>query len=262
MSVTLLTLQSKKQSLAQISMITCYDYKLSYYVNQSKIDVILVGDSVGTNHLGYSTEKEVTIEDMIHHTKAVCRASTYSFVVTDLPYKTYTTKEIALSNANRLIKSGAQAIKFEGFFPDIVKHLVAHGVPCVCHLGLLCQTASKKKVQANTKDLAFQLLDQAKILEQCGASLLILELVPEEVAKKCASILKIPVIGIGAGRYCDGQVQVIYDILGLSERKFKHVPTLPKYEITINSILSNYHKSVLNKTLLDNSNCFNVDFSL
>lgn len=262
MSLTLSNLQTKKHSMTQISMITCYDFKLAEYVNEAKIDVILVGDSVGTNHLGYSTEQEVTIEDMIHHTKAVCRARTHSLVISDLPFKTYTTKEVALSNAKRLVDAGAQAIKFEGFFPDIVTHLTQHDIPCVCHLGLLPQTASKKKLQANTFELASQLLDQAKTLELSGASLLILELVPEEVSKKCTDMLTIPVIGIGAGRYCDGQVQIIYDILGLSKRKFKHVPTLPKENIKLSSILANYHASILNRTLLDHSNSFHVDFSI
>ena len=252
-------LNQKKLKKNAISMITCYDYLMASIIEETSIDTVLVGDSLGTNLLGYSSEKEVTMQDIIHHTKAVCRGIKHALVVVDLPYKSYTTTTLAVNNALLLQKAGADAVKFEGFYPEVVKALKKNNIPCVCHLGLLPQTASTKKLQAADKPAATLLLQQAKDLEAAGADLLILELVPEEVAKQCANQLTIPVIGIAAGRFCDGQVQILYDILGLTKKQFKHVPLFEQFREQYRTIFQNYHNKIEDHTLLDYDHSFHID---
>ena len=243
----------------QISMLTCYDYLFAQLMDEADIDCLLVGDSVGTNVLGYASEQDVTLEDMVHHTKAVSRGVKTSFIISDLPYQTYETPEQALESAQLLIDAGADAIKFEGFYPDIVRFLTDHHIQVVCHLGLLPQTALKKQVQAVDTDSITLLYRQACELEHAGAVMLIVELIPEEVAKEVTKRLTIPVIGIGAGRFCDGQVQIVYDVLGLTKKQYKHVNRFFAFRERIAEIFVAYKKRVQQQTYLDITHSFHVD---
>ncbi|MDC0036935.1 3-methyl-2-oxobutanoate hydroxymethyltransferase [bacterium] len=235
-------LQTLKHNNTPISMLTCYDALFAELMNKADIDCLLVGDSVGTNVLGYASEQEVTLTDMLHHTAAVARKTTTSFIIADLPYNTYTTPEQGLKSAQKLVEAGADAIKFEGYFPELCTHLVQHNILPVCHLGLLPQTAIKKTMQAKTEDEQNTLIKQAQSLEAAGAKLLIIELMPSHVAKRVTTTLTIPVIGIAAGPDCDGQVQVVNDILGLHEKTFKHVTRFASLRDDITSIFSTYHQ--------------------
>lgn len=257
--ITLKHLQTLKEKKHPISMITCYDYVFARLTEIAAIDCLLVGDSVGTNHLGYDSEKDVTLPDMIHHTKAVARGNHHALIVSDLPFNTYTSPNQALESSNQLIQAGAHAVKLEGYKPDIITHLVSNSISTVCHLGLLPQTAPKKALQASNKESAAQLLKQASACESLGAEILILELVPEEVAHIISQTLTIPVIGIGAGNHCDGQVQIIYDILGFSEKIYKHVRPLESGSPSMIHALKKYHSSVKDRNFLSYQHSFHFD---
>jgi 3-methyl-2-oxobutanoate hydroxymethyltransferase len=229
MKKSLAYLKEKKTKNQKISALTSYDYPTTLILEQSDIDMIILGDSVGTNILGYDNETEVTLDDMIHHAKAVCRAKKDIFLVVDLPYKTYETPEDAVKNAEKLIEIGADAVKFEGMKKDVLIALKEHHMNVMCHIGLNPQHDQEKMKQGRIAkgkvfDEAVELLEGALLLEKNGADLIILEKIPERISKIITQNLKIPTIGIGAGKYCDGQVLIVYDLFGINERKFKHNP--------------------------------------
>jgi len=213
-----------KQTSEKISMLTAYDYPSARWVEEAGVDTILVGDSLGMVVLGYDSTVPVTIEEMLHHTKAVRRGAMQTFLITDMPFMSYATSDLALMNAGRLIKEGgADAVKLEGGqnVVHIVQALTRAGIPVVGHIGLTPQTASQLGgyiVQGRDLSSAKQLVKDAHALELAGAFLLVLELMPKQVAHQISTELKIPTIGIGAGLDCDGQVLVFHDILGLFER--------------------------------------------
>jgi len=213
-----------KQAGEKISMLTAYDYPTAQWVEEAGIDTILVGDSLGMVVLGYDSTVPVTMEEMLHHTKAVRRGAAKTFIVTDMPFMSYASLELALMNAGRLIKEGgADAVKLEGGVNvvSIVRGLTRAGIPVVGHIGLTPQTANQLggfKVQGRDLDSAKQLVKDAQALEQAGVFLLVLEAIPRQVAGQISTELTIPTIGIGAGLDCDGQVLVLHDILGLFKR--------------------------------------------
>ena len=234
----------KEMKLAgnQITCITAYDYQMALLVEEASIEVILVGDSLGNTVLGYDSTIPVTLHDMIHHTKAVARASKSSLVVADMPFLTYNvTIEESLRNAGRLIQEGgAQAVKLEGGKPvaNVIRKLTELGIPVMGHLGLTPQSVHQMggyMVQARTFDQAKNLIEDAQILQESGAFAVVLEAVPSELAKLVTERLSIPTIGIGAGNYCDGQIQVINDILGFSS----HSPRHSKQYADINAVVLN-----------------------
>jgi len=209
----------------KFSAITAYDYPFASMVNSSNIEVILVGDSLGMAVLGYNSTVPVTMEDMVHHTKAVVRGAKDTFVVVDMPFGSYNTGITdAVRNANRLLQeAGADAVKLEGGvnIVPVVEAMVKGGIPVVGHIGLTPQTATQLggfKVQGKSAEAARQLIDDAIQLEQAGAFALTLECIPAPVAKLITEKIAIPTIGIGAGPECDSQVLVIHDILGLYDR--------------------------------------------
>jgi 3-methyl-2-oxobutanoate hydroxymethyltransferase len=206
----------------KITMVTCYDYPTAVSLEKANMDVVLIGDSVGTNILGYQSEKEVTIDDIIHHLKAVRRGITNTYIVADLPYKTYENPDMALINAKKLLSIGANGIKLEGFHPAIIHHLHANGVEVWAHLGYNAQYHQKAAIQGKSFLQAKQLVKNALHLQEEGAAMIILELVPEEVASSITNKLAIPTIGIGAGRFTDGQVLVVNDLLGITPIQFRH----------------------------------------
>lgn len=232
----------KKKQGQKITVLTAYDYPTAVMENKAGIDIIIVGDSVGTNMLGYSDETKVTMDDMIHHVKAVSRGTTRSFVIGDMPYKSFETKDLALKNARRFIEAGANGVKMEGekAVLDQIEHVASSGIVVCAHIGYTPQTnGTKASAQGKDFERAIELINVAKKLEHLGASMIVLELIPELLAKEITSILTIPTIGIGAGRFCDGQVQVVLDILGLSERIFRHAKSYDALaEKSKNAILS------------------------
>jgi 3-methyl-2-oxobutanoate hydroxymethyltransferase len=212
----------KYRSGVPLAMLTCYDFPTARLLDEAGIDVVLVGDSVGTNVLGYGSEREVTMQDMLHHLRAVVRGISRAGVVVDLPYRTYDSPQPALSNARLLIDAGADAVKLEGAATKVVRALTEDGICVWGHLGLNPQIHDEKRLQARDAEAAIQLLEEAEGLAAAGAAFLILEMIPEVVAQAVTERLTIPTIGIGAGRYTDGQVLVIHDLLGMTQRTFRH----------------------------------------
>lgn len=213
-----------KETKDKISMLTAYDYPSARWAEEANVDMILVGDSLGMVVLGYDSTVPVTMEDMLHHAKAVRRGAPQTFVVLDMPFMSYPLVDLALSNAGRLIKEGgADAIKLEGGenYAPLIKTLVRAGIPVVGHIGLTPQTATQLggfKVQGRDLESAKQLLRDAKALEEAGVMAIVLEAIPGEVAKRITQEIVIPTIGIGAGKECDGQVLVFHDLLGMFDR--------------------------------------------
>lgn len=212
----------EKKAGDKITMLTAYDFIFAGILDKEGIEIILVGDSVGTTLLGYPNTIPVTIEEMIHHTKAVVRGTKNALVVIDMPFMSYQEGiEQAKRNAGRMMKETlAGAVKLEGgvHMKDTIKALTDIDIPVMGHVGLTPQSIHRMggyKVQGKGKD-AERLIDDAKAVEEAGAFSIVLECVPRGLAKEITGMLKIPTIGIGAGPDCDGQVLVIYDLLGLS----------------------------------------------
>lgn len=210
-----------KQNNEKITMLTAYDYSTARYMDEAGIDSILVGDSLGMVILGYENTLQVTIEDMILFTGAVARGVKRAMVIADMPFGAYHTSiEAGVENACKLIKAGANAVKIEGgsdFTVSLVKRLTGIGIPVVAHLGFTPQYLNGFggfAIQGKTAESTNLILEQAKKLEQAGAFSLVLEMVPEECATYITEHLSIPTIGIGAGRFCSGQVLVSDDIFG------------------------------------------------
>ncbi len=208
----------------RLTMLTAYDYHTACAIDEAGIDMILVGDSLGNVMLGYENTLAVTVDDMIHHGKAVCRGARNAFVVVDMPFMSYQTSIYdAVKNAGRIMKeTNCQAVKLEGGagYADRVRAIVEAGIPVVGHVGLTPQsfnTLGGYKVQGKTAQAAQQLLDDARALEAAGAFAVTLECVPEALARKITEQVSALTIGIGAGKYCDAQVLVYQDMLGYAD---------------------------------------------
>ena len=222
--VTVRTLRRMKERGEKITMLTAYDYPMARAVDEAGIDVILVGDTLGMVVLGHPTTLPVTMDDMVHHSKAVVRGVARAQVVVDLPFMSYQVgREDALRNAGRLVKEGgAEAVKMEGGQEvlESVEALLAAGIPVMGHLGLTPQAYHRMggyRIQARNAEGADRLLKDAADLERAGIFALVLEGIPAGVARRVTETLAVPTIGIGAGPFCDGQVLVTYDMLGLQE---------------------------------------------
>ena len=223
--VTISDLMAQKESGRKITMLTAYDYPTAQMVDQAGIDTILVGDSLGMVVLGYTSTVPVSMEEMIHHTKAVTRGAKYAFIIGDMPFMSYQTGvEKAIENAGRFIKEGeCDAVKLEGGseVAPVVKAIVTAGIPVCAHIGLTPQTATQLsgfKVQGKDAESARNLINSAKDLEKAGAFMVVMECIPDILASMITNELSIPTIGIGAGKECDGQVLVYHDTVGLFER--------------------------------------------
>ena len=219
--VTFPALAEKKRLGEPITALTAYDYPSARIADEAGMDLLLVGDSLGMAVLGYDSTLPVTLEEMLHHTRAARRGVRRALLVADMPFGTYhAEKAEAVRNAARFIKeAGAGAVKIEGARPALAKRLVEAEIPVVAHLGLMPQSVHRMggyKVQARTLDAAEALLADALAMEAAGVALLVLEGVPREVAARVSASLRIPVIGIGAGPGCDGQILVLHDILTLT----------------------------------------------
>jgi 3-methyl-2-oxobutanoate hydroxymethyltransferase len=226
--VTPQTLLAQKNSASPITALTAYDYPSARLVDEAGIDMVLVGDSVGMAVLGYEDTLSVTMDDMLHHARAVRRAVQRALIVVDMPYGSYHVSiEDTLRNALRLIKeAGAEAVKIEGGSLQVsaIRALTEAQIPVVGHIGLTPQSVLSQggyRVQGRSEAAAAQLLDDALAVEQAGAIALVLEGIPRELAERITEALTIPTIGIGAGPGCDGQILVFHDVFGLS---FRHPP--------------------------------------
>jgi 3-methyl-2-oxobutanoate hydroxymethyltransferase len=225
MKKTIGYINQKKRTGCPITMVTAYDFPTAQLLDESGVDSILVGDSVGTNYLGYKSEREVTMDDMAHHTAAVCRAVQNAFVVADMPYGSADDADEALINAKRLTDCGADCVKIEGWGEkaEIVRRLTEDGFTVCAHIGYNPQLHNKPQLFGKDADQAAELLSGAQTLRNAGAKLIVLEMLPKELSRKISAALAIPTIGIGSGNACDGQVLVVNDLLGMSRKLFKHV---------------------------------------
>ena len=237
---TAASLQAMKRAGEKIAMLTCYDYPTALWQEDAGVDVIFVGDSVGTNMLGYDHEREVTMDDMIHHLKAVRRGVVRAYLLADLPYESCRTPDVALENALRFVSLGADGVKLEGFRMDVVKALVARGIDTWAHLGLNPQIHDRKGLKARTAAAAVELVENSLALQEAGAGFLVLEMIPEEVAGTVTKRLTIPTIGIGAGRFTDGQVLIVADVLGANDLDLKHVAQYDDFTARGKKALSRY----------------------
>lgn len=240
--ITITDIQNKKCEGKKITMLTAYDYPMAKLVDEALIDVILVGDSLGMVVLGYDSTVPVTMDEMIHHSKAVRRGTKCAFLIGDMPFMSYqVSKEEAVRNAGRFMKeAGCDAVKLEGGDEvlDVTMAIVDVGIPVLGHLGLTPQTISKLggyKIQGKDAKAAKRILEQALKLEAAGCFAIVLECVPDKVAKLITEKLMIPTIGIGAGPYCDGQVLVTNDMVGLFDR---FVPKFVKQYVKLSTLIS------------------------
>jgi 3-methyl-2-oxobutanoate hydroxymethyltransferase len=248
MRVTIGKLKEMKKKGEKIPMLTAYDYSTAKFLDEVGMPLILVGDSLGMVVLGYDSTIPVTIDVMLHHTKAVTRGTENALVVGDMPFMTYhTTPAEAIHNAGRFLQEGgAQAVKLEGgeYMAETINYIVTRGIPVMGHIGLTPQSVYQLggyKVRGKTREAASSLLEDAKALDEAGVFAIVLELVPAPLAKLITENVSVPTIGIGAGKDCDGQVQVINDILGFyTEFVPKHAKQYAKLGETIKSAVSNY----------------------
>lgn len=237
--VTIHTLQDMKERGEKIAMLTAYDATFARLLDESQVDILLVGDSLGMVVQGHDTTLPVTLDEVIYHTRAVARGTRRAQIVGDMPFMSYQTSvEAALANAGRLVKEGGcHAVKLEGGarHTELVAQLVACGIPVMGHIGLTPQSVHQMggfKVQGRKQGEADTLVDDALALQEAGAYAVVLEGIPAEVARRITRTLTIPTIGIGAGAECDGQVLVIYDLLGMDDsfkpkfvRRYEHLAT-------------------------------------
>jgi 3-methyl-2-oxobutanoate hydroxymethyltransferase len=222
MSVTVHDLRSWKAERRRFAMLTAYDHPTAAILDEAGIPVLLVGDSLGRNILGYENELPVTMEDMLHHTRAVARGAAKAMVIGDMPFMSFQASlEDGVRNAGRLVKEGgAQAVKIEGTQYELVHRLSEIGIPVMAHVGLTPQSVNAlggNRVQGRGES-GRRIVDAALALEKAGAFAIVLEAIPAELGAEITRSTQIPTIGIGAGPDCDGQVLVVNDVLGLTER--------------------------------------------
>jgi 3-methyl-2-oxobutanoate hydroxymethyltransferase len=204
----------------KIAALTAYDYPTARLLDESGIDIILVGDSVGMVVLGYEDTTQVTLEEMLHHTRAVARGVTRALLVADMPIHTYDTPEQAVATARKFVEAGAQAVKLEGGVNRTaqIEAITSAGIPFMAHIGMLPQSVREEggyKVKGRTQSEAEALLADARAVEKAGAFSVVLEIVMAKIAEQITSAIDIPTIGIGSGEHCDGQILVTHDLIGL-----------------------------------------------
>ena len=251
---------------APLSMLTAYDYHTACTIDEAGIDMILVGDSLGNVMLGYENTLAVTVEDMIHHGKAVCRGAKNTFVVVDMPFMSYQTSVTdAVRNAGRIMKeTNCQAVKLEGgaVYADRIKAIVEAGIPVVAHIGLTPQSVNMLggyKVQGKTVEAAQHLIDDATAVAEAGAFAITLECVPAALAQKVTESVPALTIGIGAGNGCDGQVLVYQDMLGYTDG---FTPKFVKKYANLHEVMleafKQYKAECENRTFPTPSNTFKI----
>ena len=267
MKNTVLTFKELKEKQEKITMLTAYDYSTAKLIDESGVNSILVGDSLGMVCLGYEDTLSVTMEDMIHHTRAVTRGAKNALVVADMPFMSYQTSVYdAVVNAGRLIKEGrAQAVKLEGGKEVVeqIRAIVNASIPVVAHLGLTPQSINAFggfKVQGKSEEAAQRLLEEARAVEEAGAFAVVLECVPAKLAEFISKEISIPTIGIGAGAGCDGQVLVYQDMLGMYS---DFVPKFAKQYAKVGEVMrkafADYNKEVKDGVFREEKHTFKID---
>jgi 3-methyl-2-oxobutanoate hydroxymethyltransferase len=270
MRVTITDVKQMKQKKEKIPMLTAYDYATARIVDEAGVPLILVGDSLGMVVLGYDSTIPVTLEDMLHHTKAVVRGARKALIVADMPFMTYHISVAdALHNAKLFVQeAGAQAVKLEGgeVVAETVRRLVACGIPVMGHIGLTPQSVNQLggfKVQGKGLEEARRLLNDASILQEAGAFAVVVECTPAPLSKLITQKVAIPTIGIGAGPDCDGQVQVISDLLGLyTEFVPRHARQYARLAGEIKAAVSSYMSDVKSATFPTMEHSYVMDESL
>ena len=263
-------IRSMKAKGQRIPVVTAYDYSFARLADRAGFPIVLVGDSLGMVCLGYDSTIPVTMDDMVRHTRAVVRGAHRPLVVTDMPFMSFqTSMEDAVRNAGRLVQEGgAQSVKLEGAGPTVekVRRIVEAGIPVMGHLGLTPQSVHQfggYRVQGKARREAVRLLEDARALEEAGAYSVVLELVPAPLAQVISRKLSIPTIGIGAGPHCDGQVQVIHDILGIYDDFVpKHTRQYLNLSETIASALERYAQEVKDGVFPTSKESFDMDEAL
>ena len=267
MKNTSVTFKESKKNGEKLTMLTAYDYTTAKLLDESGVDSILVGDSLGMVVLGYDDTLSVTMEDMIHHSSAVARGTKNALVITDMPFMSYQTSVYdAVVNAGRLVKEGkAQAVKLEGGieFCEHIKAIVKASIPVCAHIGLTPQSVNAFggfKVQGKGKEEAQRLLDEARAVEEAGAFAVVLECVPAKLAKKISESISIPTIGIGAGAGCDGQVLVYQDMLAMySDFKPKFVKQYAQIGSVMKDAFRQYIDEVKSGAFPNEEHTFKID---
>ena len=267
MKKTIENFKTMKAENQKISMLTAYDYTTAKIFDNAGIDTILVGDSLGNIVMGYENTIPVTMEDMIHHTACVSRACENAFVVADMPFMSYQTSVYnAVANAGRLMKEGrANAVKLEGgvSMKETIRAIVSASIPVCAHIGLTPQSVfalSGYKVQGKTDEKARKLIEDAKAVEEAGAYMVVLECVPNELAKYISEMLTIPTIGIGAGNGCDGQVLVYADMMNMTDgRKPKFVKVFENIGAKMTDAVKDYISEVQNCSFPDKEKSYSMD---
>lgn len=259
---TVTTLRKMKQDNEKIVMLTAYDSSFGRVLDEQGVDVILIGDSLGMVIQGYPTTIPVSVDDMIYHTRAVSAVAQTALVLADLPFMSYTSPEMALRNCARLMQeSDAHMVKLEGGAPQVetVKQLTHHGVPVCAHLGLQPQSVHKLggyRVQGRDEAVAKQMREDALALQDAGADMILLECVPEVLATAITQAVDVPVIGIGAGRCCDGQVLVLHDMLGITPRAPRFSQDFMQGGRNIPQAIRAYVEAVKNGSFPADVHCF------
>ena len=270
MKNTVLTLQQAKEENKKITMLTAYDYSTARLIDESGVNMILVGDSLGNVMLGYEDTVSVTMEDMIHHGAAVARGAKNAMVVVDMPFMSYQTGVYdALTSAGRLMKEArANAVKLEGGVEvcEQIKAIVSAGIPVVAHIGLTPQSVNAfggHKVQGKTEAAAKKLLEDALAVEAAGAFAVVIEGVPAKLAELITKKLTIPTIGIGAGAACDGQVLVYQDMLGMySDFTPKFVKKFSNVSEVMKAAFAQYIEEVQNGVFPSEEHCYAIDSTI
>jgi 3-methyl-2-oxobutanoate hydroxymethyltransferase len=267
MKTTTVNFRESKINGKKLAMLTAYDYSMARIIDESGIDGILVGDSLGMVKLGYEDTLQVTIEDIIYHTKAVRRGVKNALVVADMPFMSYQTSVYdAVKNAGRIVQEGrAEAVKIEGGKEVVeqIKAILNAQIPVMGHIGLTPQSVNVfggYKVQGKTEEAANRIIDEAKMIENAGAFAVVLECVPYKLAQMISNSISIPTIGIGSGKYCDGQILVYHDMLNLhSGEKKKFVKVFTDAGEVICSGINKYIDEVKNGRFPSLENSFNMD---
>lgn len=265
--VTPVDVQAMKKQGKRITMLTAYDYPMALLEDRAGIDIILVGDSLAMTVLGHENTLPVTMDEMLHHTKAVARGAKHCLILGDMPFMSYNTSEReAIHNAGRFMKeAGADAVKLEGgvSVKETVRAIVRGGIPVMGHIGLTPQTVSMLggfKVQGKDAQAAQKIIDDALALQDAGAFSVLLEAVPAPIAKMVTERLTVPTIGIGAGVHCDGQVLVVHDMLGLFDR---FTPKFAKKYVNLSEVilkaLDAYKEEVIKGEFPTDQHSFHID---
>lgn len=248
--ITAPQLQAKKAAGEKFAVLTAYDATFARVADEAGIEVLLVGDSLGNVLQGNDSTLPVTVDQMVYHTTCVSRGNSNALVIADLPFGSYSTPIQAMDNAASLMRAGAHMVKLEGgqWLAETIALLVERGIPVCAHLGLTPQSVNTLggfKVQGRQPAAAQRILDDARVVEAAGATLLVVECVPTVLGQQLAQALRIPVIGIGAGPHTDAQVLVLHDMLGLNPRPPKFVRNFAEGTAGVAAAIAGYHKAVL-----------------